>query len=72
MSVNHESSNQNKSVIKRQRLFAKWHNIQENTLANNNIPVIASLNRLGTQMICKVANQQDNINIKRLPMPPKP
>ena len=29
-------------------------------------------NRLDTQRICKVANHQNNITIKRMPMPPKP
>ena len=53
-------------------LHSSTLNIQANTLANNNIPVIASLNRLDMQRICKVANHQNNITMKRLPMPTKP
>ena len=58
--------------LKPANLHSSTLNIPANTPANNNIPVIVSLNRLDTQRICKVANQQNNITIKRLQMPPKP
>ena len=54
------------------KLHSSTLNIQANTLANNKILVMTSLNRLDMQRICKVANHQNNITMKRLPMPPKP